>query len=88
MIAFLKTGRREKLGLAKSEPCLLDQMKNRLNDLKNCVDVLKNGGTILCDDYNLSYAPGVKKAIDEFVKENNYKCEILLNSRFAKIEKK
>ena len=58
------------------------------NDLKNCVDVLKNGGTILCDDYNLSYAPGVKKAIDEFVKENNYKCEILLNSRFAKIEKK
>ena len=58
------------------------------NDLKNCVDVLKNDGTILCDDYNLSYAPGVKKAIDEFVKENNYKCEILLNSRFAKIEKK
>ena len=58
------------------------------NDLKNCVDVLKNGGTILCDDYNLSYAPGVKKAIDEFVKENNYECEILLNSRFAKIEKK
>ena len=58
------------------------------NDLKNCVDVLKNGGTILCDDYNLSYAPGVKKAIDEFVKENNYKCEILLKSRFVKKEKK
>ena len=56
------------------------------NDLENCMLVVKNNGTILCDDYNLSYAPGVKKAIDEFVKKNNFKCEILLNSRFAKIE--
>ena len=30
----------------------------------------------------------VKKAIDEFVKVNNFKCEIMLNHRFAKIEKK
>ena len=58
------------------------------NDLTNCKEVLKNNGTILCDDYNLSYAPGVKKAIDEFVKDNDYKCEILRNSRFAKIEKR
>ncbi len=57
------------------------------NDLKNCIDVIINNGTILCDDYNLSYAPGVKKAIDEYVKINNFKCEILLNSRFAKINK-
>jgi predicted O-methyltransferase YrrM len=57
------------------------------NDLNNCIDVINNNGTILCDDYNLSYAPGVKKAIDEFVKINDLKCEILLNSRFAKIEK-
>ena len=56
------------------------------NDLNNCIDVINNKGTILCDDYNLSYAPGVRKAIDEFVKLNNFKCEILLNSRFAKIE--
>ena len=56
------------------------------NDLNNCIDVVKRKGTILCDDYNLSYAPGVKKAIDEFVKENNLSCRILLNSRFAKIE--
>ena len=56
------------------------------NDLNNCIDVVKRNGTILCDDYNLSYAPGVKKAIDEFVKENNLSCRILLNSRFAKIE--
>ena len=47
----------------------------------------KNNGTILCDDYNLSYAPGVKKAIDEFVKENKFDCKLLCNNRFAKIEK-
>ena len=57
------------------------------NDLECCTEVVDNDGTILCDDYNLSYAPGVKKAIDEFVMKRNYKCEILLNSRFARIEK-
>ena len=57
------------------------------NDLNNCIDIINNNGTILCDDYNLSYAPGVKNAIDEFVKLNNFKCEILRNFRFAKIEK-
>ena len=58
------------------------------NDLNNCVQVLNNSGTILCDDYNLSYAPGVKKAIDEFVEVKNYSFEILHNSRFVRIEKK
>ena len=57
------------------------------NDLDSCSEVIDNNGTILCDDYNLSYAPGVKKAIDEYVENNNYKCEIIRNSRFAKIEK-
>ena len=57
------------------------------NDLNNCIEVLNNSGTILCDDYNLSYAPGVKKAIDECVKDNDFKCDIIRNSRFAKIEK-
>ena len=57
------------------------------NDLNNCIEVVNNSGTILCDDYNLSYAPGVKKAIDEFVEKNNFYCEIMLNNRFAKIEK-
>ena len=57
------------------------------NDLDSCSDVIDNNGTILCDDYNLSYAPGVKKAVDEYVENNNYKCEIIRNSRFAKIEK-
>lgn len=57
------------------------------NDLDCCREVVINGGTILCDDYDLSYAPGVKKAIDEFSSENGLKCSILCNDRFAKIEK-
>ena len=57
------------------------------NDLNQSKKIISQNGTILCDDYNLSYAPGVKKAIDEYVKINNFKCEILLNSRFAKINK-
>ena len=57
------------------------------NDLTYSFPVLDNNGTILCDDYNLSYAPGVKQAIDEFVENNDLKIEILFN-RFAKIEKK
>ena len=57
------------------------------NDLNYSKPVLDNNGTILCDDYNLSYAPGVKQAIDEFIKNNNVKSEILFD-RFVKIEKK
>ena len=56
------------------------------NDLYYSKAVLDNNGTILCDDYNLSYAPGVKKAIDEFINNNNCKSEIIFE-RFAKIEK-
>ena len=57
------------------------------NDLNNCIDVIENGGTVLCDDYDLSYAPGVKKAIDEFSLEHGLRCSIICNNRFAKIEK-
>ena len=57
------------------------------NDLNCCREVILNGGTVLCDDYDLSYAPGVKKAIDEFVSLNSFKCLILFNNRFAKIVK-
>ena len=56
------------------------------NDLKNLIQVVNNNGTILCDDYNLSYAPGVKKAIDEYVLDNNFNLKIL-NLRFAEITK-
>ena len=34
-------------------------------DLKYLTKVVENNGIILCDDYNLSYAPGIKKAIDD-----------------------
>ena len=57
------------------------------NDLNYSKPILDNNGTILCDDYNLSYAPGVKEAIDEFVKIKDLKSKILFN-RFLKIEKK
>ncbi len=57
------------------------------NDLDCCREVIINGGTVLCDDYDLSYAPGVKKAIDEFSSKNALKCSIICNDRFAKIEK-
>jgi len=56
-----------------------------LNDLKSLKKVIENGGVILCDDYDLTYAPGVKKAIDEYVLLNNFNLKIL-NSRFAEIE--
>ena len=55
------------------------------NDLNCCINVLKNDGTILCDDYDLTYAPGVKQAIDEFVKLNKVTMKVL-SSRFVKIE--
>ena len=58
-----------------------------INDLNCSIEVIQNNGTILCDDYDLTYAPGVKKAIDEFSVKNNFHCSVICNSRFAKIEK-
>ena len=57
------------------------------NDLECCKEVILNNGVVLCDDYDLSYAPGVKKAIDEFIENNSFKSTIISNGRFAKIEK-
>ena len=57
------------------------------NDLECCKEVILNNGVVLCDDYDLSYAPGVKKAIDEFVENNSFKSSIISDGRFAKIEK-
>ena len=57
-----------------------------LNDLKNLRDIVVNKGVILCDDYDLTYAPGVKRAIDEFVLKKNLNLKIL-HSRFAEITK-
>ena len=57
------------------------------NDLNNLSDIILNNGTIICDDYNLSYAPGVRKAIDEYSLKNDFNLKIL-NERFAEIKKK
>ena len=56
-------------------------------DLENLTQIVNNNGTILCDDYDLSYAPGIKKAIEDFVSEKNFNLKIL-NSRFAEITKR
>ena len=80
----------EKIDMGKIDYVFLDgghDYETVKNDLNCCSEVIENNGTVLCDDYNLSYAPGVKNAIDEYVKNKNYKCDILHNSRFAKIEK-
>ena len=52
--------------------------------LKN---VIKNNGTIICDDYNLTYAPGIKKGIDEYIMKYNFNIKIL-HDRFAEITNK
>ena len=81
----------KKIDMTKIDFVFLDGGHNYetvLNDLNCCHEVVKNNGVILCDDYDLTYAPGVKKAIDKFVLENSYSCEIICNNRFAKIEKK
>jgi len=81
----------KKMDMSKIDYVFLDgghHYDTVINDLNSCIEVLKNNGTILCDDYDLTYAPGVKKAIDEFVDKNKLECEIIFNYRFAKIERK
>ena len=56
-------------------------------DLEHLTQVIEKGGIILCDDYDLSYAFGVKKAIDEYVLKKKFNLKIL-NSRFAEITKR
>ena len=56
------------------------------NDLDNLASVITNNGIILCDDYNLSYAPGIKNAIDNYAVEKKFNLKIL-RSRFAEITK-
>ncbi len=80
----------KKIDMGKIDYVFLDgghEYNTVKNDLDNCIEVIKKGGTVLCDDYNLGSAPGVKKAIDEFVKKNELNVEILCENRFAKIKK-
>jgi len=81
----------KKIDMAKVDFVFLDgghHYETVKNDLTNCSDVVKNGGVVLCDDYNLGSALGVRKAIDEYVLANQYNCEIICDGRFAKIIKK
>ena len=79
-----------KIDMSKIDYVFLDgghEYNTVLNDLSCCSEVISNDGTVLCDDYDLQQAPGVRKAIDEFVKRNNFNCSILCSGRFAKIQK-
>ena len=78
----------KKIDMSKIDYVFLDgghDYETVKNDLNCCIEVIKNRGTIMCDDYDLSYAPGVKKAIDEFISVNKFNCEIVCDDRFAKI---
>jgi len=80
----------KKIDMTKIDYVFLDgghEYNTVMNDLSCCLDLINNNGTVLCDDYDLTRAPGVKKAIDDFIKKNNFNCSILCNGRFAKIEK-
>ena len=80
----------KKIDMSKIDYVFLDgghEYNTIKNDLDNCIEVIKKGGTVLCDDYNLGSAPGVKRAIDEFVQKNQLSIEILCENRFAKIQK-
>ena len=61
-----------KIDMSKIDYVFLDgghEYNTVLNDLNCCFDVINNNGTVLCDDYDLQQAPGVRKAIDEFIKK-------------------
>ena len=78
----------KEISLEKFDYVFLDgghKYETVINDLKYLTTIINNGGVVLCDDYDLTYAPGVKKAIDEFVLNNKCKFSIIAN-RFAKIE--
>ena len=80
----------KKIDMSKIDYVFLDgghEYNTVLNDLNCCFEVINNNGTVLCDDYDLQQAPGVKKAIDDFIKKNTFNCSIICDGRFAKIEK-
>ena len=80
----------KKIDMSKIDYVFLDgghEYNTVMNDLNYCHKVITNNGTVLCDDYDLQQAPGVKKAIDEFIGKNDFNCSIICNGRFAKIEK-
>ena len=70
----------KKIDMSKIDYVFLDgghEYDTVFGDLTCCYEVINNNGVVLCDDYNLSQAPGVKKAIDDFVKEKKLKLSII-----------
>tara|TARA_Y100001936_G_scaffold241014_1_gene276269 strand:+ start:571 stop:1200 length:630 start_codon:yes stop_codon:yes gene_type:complete len=53
-------------------------------DLRLSAKILSKEGIIMCDDYMHNEAPGVKKAVDDFVSNSDFKIEII-NKRMAKL---
>jgi precorrin-6B methylase 2 len=52
-----------KIDMAKINYVFLDgghEYKTVMNDLNCCSEVIQNDGVVLCDDYDLYQAPGVK----------------------------
>ena len=75
-------------GFEDTEKSLFNELNREFkNDLENLTQIINNKGTIFCDDYDLTYAPGVKEAIDKYVLEKNFNLKILYSGRFAEITK-
>lgn len=53
-----------------------------LQDLENSKNIIKKNGSILGDDYNKPEKPGVKKAVDEFVKKYNLTLTIYAGDQY------
>ena len=47
------------------------------NDLEQSFKIINKNGTILCDDWNLSQALGVREAVKDFSKEQNINFKIV-----------
>jgi len=56
------------------------EYKQVKKDLENCLKILNPNGKIFGDDYLRK--PGVKQAVDEFVKENNFKLDNYFRNQF------
>lgn len=90
-VTLLKGDSREnltKVPLAEIDYVFLDgghSYGTVISDLTLLLRGLKKNSTILCDDYSENFCiPEVKKAIDDFTKQNSLKIDTLAN-RFAQI---
>ena len=56
-------------------------------ELEIILKKMKDSCLVICDDYSLAEASGVKKAVDESLRDNSYNLKIVAN-RFACLTKK